>query len=309
MHLKFKKLKLTCLFHTGSWRGSMNPDADKEGDGRLYVSYCPRSNSRLMQYPSGVRKLQQNRYEIFGLKENHLLAKTVLILIAFFSSPFSIQGQESADNPAQIFHANRYVEAAKADEARKASILIPDSSGAYSPNQNGSLIQHPSLFPISTGDDNELSGLADDDIKTITDSKNDIVNEKDMDHVTIDIRDVPYDKYEVTAETIILIKNRNALKLIVHSTIYPNIYPNSIGWGSLRNHFIPSNLETINPEILDHPLSEYGKNTDEIWIPKSKGDVTLNFEGDLVVKNGSLIPYREREIRHVTIFVPIQVIE
>jgi hypothetical protein len=42
----------------------------KEGDGlrrRLYVSYCPRSNSKLTQYPSGVRKPQQNQYEISGL--------------------------------------------------------------------------------------------------------------------------------------------------------------------------------------------------------------------------------------------------
>ncbi|MDH4470747.1 MAG: hypothetical protein QE493_07265, partial [Verrucomicrobiae bacterium] len=52
---------LTRIFHTGSSRGAANPDADKEGDGlrrRLYVSYCPRSNSKLTQYPSGVRKPQ-----------------------------------------------------------------------------------------------------------------------------------------------------------------------------------------------------------------------------------------------------------
>jgi len=61
---------LTRIFHTGSLRGAANPDADKEGDGlrrRLYVSYCPRSNSKLTQYPSGVRKPQQNHYEICGL--------------------------------------------------------------------------------------------------------------------------------------------------------------------------------------------------------------------------------------------------
>ena len=61
---------LARIFHTGSSRGAVNPDADKEGDGlrrRLYVSYCPRSNSKLTQYPSGVRKPQQNRYAICGL--------------------------------------------------------------------------------------------------------------------------------------------------------------------------------------------------------------------------------------------------
>ncbi|MCF7729806.1 MAG: hypothetical protein K9M81_05500 [Chthoniobacterales bacterium] len=184
---------------------------------------------------------------------------------------------------------------------------MPCSISTYSPNQNGSQTLHSSLFSVSTTDENEISWLADNDIKTITISNNDIVNETDMNQVTIDIHDVPYDKYEVTAETIVLIKNRNALKLIVYSAVYPNIDPNSMGRASIRNHFINSNLETINPEILDHPPFEYGKNTDEIWIPKSKGDVTLNFEGDLVVK-GSIL-YGNREIRHVTIYVPIQVID
>ena len=61
---------LTRIFHTGSSRGAANSDVDKEGDGlrrRLYVSYCPRSNSKLTQYPSGVRKPQQNQCEICGL--------------------------------------------------------------------------------------------------------------------------------------------------------------------------------------------------------------------------------------------------
>jgi hypothetical protein len=61
---------LARIFHTDSSRGAANPDAGKEDDGlrrRLYVSYCPRSNSRLTQYPSGVRKPQQNQYEICGL--------------------------------------------------------------------------------------------------------------------------------------------------------------------------------------------------------------------------------------------------
>ena len=61
---------LARIVHTDSSRGAANPDVDKEGDGlrrRLYVSYCPRSNSKLTQYPSGVRKPQQNRYEICGL--------------------------------------------------------------------------------------------------------------------------------------------------------------------------------------------------------------------------------------------------
>jgi hypothetical protein len=92
--------ELTRIFHTDWSRGAANPDADttgsretavetalalrgqpckgetsgservNEGDGlqrRLYVSYCPRSNSRLTQYPSAVRKPQQNRDEISGL--------------------------------------------------------------------------------------------------------------------------------------------------------------------------------------------------------------------------------------------------
>jgi hypothetical protein len=67
---KISEATLARIFHTESSRGAANPDADKEGDGlrrRLYVSYCLRSNAKLTQYPSGVRKLQQNQDEISGL--------------------------------------------------------------------------------------------------------------------------------------------------------------------------------------------------------------------------------------------------
>ncbi|MDH4470355.1 MAG: hypothetical protein QE493_05215 [Verrucomicrobiae bacterium] len=39
----------------------------KSSSGSMY-SYSPRSNAKLTQYPSGVRKQQQNQYEIFGLE-------------------------------------------------------------------------------------------------------------------------------------------------------------------------------------------------------------------------------------------------
>jgi|GEM_PF-242001 len=70
---------LARIFHTDSSRGAVNPDVDKEGDGlrqRLYVSYCPRSNSKLTQYPLSVRKPQQNRYEICGLSPLHAFSRT-----------------------------------------------------------------------------------------------------------------------------------------------------------------------------------------------------------------------------------------
>ncbi len=75
---------LARIFHTGSSRGAANADADKEGDGlrrRLYVSYCPRSNSKLTLYPSGVRKPQQNQYEICGLARIRLLASWLRIIL------------------------------------------------------------------------------------------------------------------------------------------------------------------------------------------------------------------------------------
>ena len=66
---------LARIFHIDSSRGASNPDADKEDDGfrrRLYVSYRPRRNSSPTQYPSGVRKPQQNRYEIFRLAGSNI---------------------------------------------------------------------------------------------------------------------------------------------------------------------------------------------------------------------------------------------
>jgi hypothetical protein len=150
-------LRIACIFHIGSSRGAANPDAKKKGDGlqqRLYVSYCPRSNSKLTQYPSGVSKLQQNQYEIGGLT--------------------------------RIFQTDRDEEAAKADgvppavgrprgrlplgsperarrtgasESTQASILMQGCMCTYYPNQNVSLTQHPSGFPASVVDQYEISGL------------------------------------------------------------------------------------------------------------------------------------------------------
>ncbi len=61
---------LTRIFHTGSSRGAVNPDGDKEGDGlrgRLYVSYCPSHNVSLTQDPSDFPVSAGDRYEICGL--------------------------------------------------------------------------------------------------------------------------------------------------------------------------------------------------------------------------------------------------
>ena len=52
----------------------------------------------------------------------------------------------------QIFHTDRDEEAAKADGATQASILMPGHMCTYYPNQNGSLTQHPSGFPASVDD-------------------------------------------------------------------------------------------------------------------------------------------------------------
>ena len=47
-------------------------------DEGVYVSYRPRSNSSVTQSPSGLRKLQQKWYEVFGL------ARALICLGYFF---------------------------------------------------------------------------------------------------------------------------------------------------------------------------------------------------------------------------------
>jgi hypothetical protein len=65
----------------------------------------------------------------------------------------------------RIFHTDRDEETAKADGARQTSILMPGCMCPYCPNQNVSLTQHPSGFPASAGDWDEIFGLT---IKQVT---------------------------------------------------------------------------------------------------------------------------------------------
>ena len=59
----------------------------------------------------------------------------------------------------RIFHTDRDEETAKADGVRQTSILMPGCMCTYCPNQNVSLTQHPSGFPASVVDRDEISGL------------------------------------------------------------------------------------------------------------------------------------------------------
>ena len=62
--------RLTRIFHTDLLRrpgSKSDPALDSHCDLGGMETYSPRSNSKLTQYPSGVRKPQQNQYEISGL--------------------------------------------------------------------------------------------------------------------------------------------------------------------------------------------------------------------------------------------------
>ncbi len=59
------------IFHTDRDEGAAKADGVRrvmKSDDGCMSPYCPRSNSKLTQYPSGVRKPQQNQYEICGLE-------------------------------------------------------------------------------------------------------------------------------------------------------------------------------------------------------------------------------------------------
>ena len=68
--------------------------------------------------------------------------------------------QASTSSLERIFYTDRDEEAAKADGARQTSILMPGCMCTYCPNQNGSLTQHPSDFPVSVIDRHEIFGIA-----------------------------------------------------------------------------------------------------------------------------------------------------
>ncbi len=67
--------------------------------------------------------------------------------------------QASTSSLERIFYTDRDEEAAKADGARQTSILTQGCMSTFSPSQNGSLTQHPSDFPASVVDQDEICGL------------------------------------------------------------------------------------------------------------------------------------------------------
>jgi hypothetical protein len=69
-HEELFQRDLARIFHTDRDEEAAKADGVRrsmKSDDICACTHCPRSNSKLTQYPSGVRKPQQNRYEISGL--------------------------------------------------------------------------------------------------------------------------------------------------------------------------------------------------------------------------------------------------
>lgn len=128
--------------------------------------------------------------------------------------------------------------------------------------------------------------------------------------VDVDVQTAPKDEHALIASPIIISLATDTLKLNVHSTIYPNIYLDSIesflGDSSCSNYFKQIPVDPAAAAILLIPEADPGKISDT-FIPTERGSVTLEFYGDLVVEKGKWLQ-KQQKIRHVTVQVPVTVV-
>ncbi|MBX9577354.1 MAG: hypothetical protein K2W97_02625 [Chthoniobacterales bacterium] len=128
--------------------------------------------------------------------------------------------------------------------------------------------------------------------------------------ICIDLKIAPAKNNQtIIADPITLLLSSDTLNLTVHSSTYytSNFFSES---NDLGCDFNPSNWDSINKSILAY---EFPKTNDDreikVWHPQGIGSVVIEFEADLVIKEGSWVPYASSQKRHVTVQVPVNVME
>lgn len=133
--------------------------------------------------------------------------------------------------------------------------------------------------------------------------------------VSIDVFNIPTGSTVFIADPITLSLATDTLTLRVYSSVYPNTYPDSMGnlFGDESTFYRFDMVESnkIDSSILFNSDSDIISSTELNFfhfVPRGVGTVTLEFCGDvdLNLSKGFL---KEQRIKHITVQVPINVVE
>ena len=128
--------------------------------------------------------------------------------------------------------------------------------------------------------------------------------------ICIDLQIAPAKENQtIIADSITLVLSSDTLNLTVHSSTYHNTN------GFLDNpefsrDFSLSNQHAVDKSILSYEYPDTsGDEEIKVWHPKGIGSVVVEFETDLVIKEGSLLRLTSSKKRHVKVQVPVNVVE
>ena len=128
--------------------------------------------------------------------------------------------------------------------------------------------------------------------------------------ICIDLQIAPAKNNQtIIADPITLVLSNDTLNLTVHSRTYHNAN------GFLDNPELSRDFSLSNQDVVDKSILSYefpdtsGDQEIKVWHPTGIGSVVVEFETDLVINEGSWIPFASSKKRHVTVQVPVNVVE
>ncbi len=113
----------------------------------------------------------------------------------------------------------------------------------------------------------------------------------------------------IIADPITLVLASDTLNLTVHSSTYHNV--NSfLDNPEFSSDFTLSNQDAVDKSILSYECPDGpGDQEIKVWHPQGIGSVIVEFETDLVIKEGSVLTLTPSKTRHVKVQVPVNVVE
>ena len=137
-----------------------------------------------------------------------------------------------------------------------------------------------------------------------------VTTQKITKSICIDLQIAPAKNNQtIIADPITLVLSSDTLNLTVHSSTYHNVN-GLLDSQDVGCDFALSHEDAIDKSILSCEWPSGGGDREiKIWHPQGIGSVVIEFETDLVIKEGSWLPLTPSKKRHLTVRVPVSVVE